>query len=497
MSSAPTKRDSVAKCGSQLPRLSQQPSRRFASAGDDCIAWAESIGWDEDEQRGFYELDEWQRFLIRGILSENRQAQLCALLVLILVPRQNGKNVVLEVIELYALFVLDLRYILHSAHLTETSADHMARLWEAIQSDDDLASRCKQTVAHGFEKIQRTDISCVIRFRTRSKKVGRGGSPRMVVFDEALYLTDLHVSAMLPSLSAQTMRPDPPILIYASSSPVEESEVLHRLRASILAGKMPDAFMAEWSIETPPADQNRMAAMSEACTAANVLAANPGANIRISVPWTLDTELGQMTLHDWCVERLGMVFEADGATSVLPALKWAAGARETVDVTEGRASLSVGRDGRSAAFGFAGMAADGRTHVEVTRHEHGTAWVVAHAKLVTVRRGPLLVDPRGPSAGLVLKLIEAGVEVEEVSTGDWVRACSAFQDDVINGQVTYLESNVELSAAVAGADIRTVGEGWAFSAKASSVDICPLESVVLASYGARQPAESYSFAVVL
>ena len=42
--------------------------------------------------------------------------------------------------------------------------------------------------------------------------------------------TDLQVQALLPSLSAQTMRGDPPILIYTSSAPVGESEVVHRLR---------------------------------------------------------------------------------------------------------------------------------------------------------------------------------------------------------------------------------------------------------------------------
>ena len=58
----PTKPALAATRGAQLPRLSQQPARAVASAGDDCIAWAESIGWDDDEGRGFYELDEWQKF---------------------------------------------------------------------------------------------------------------------------------------------------------------------------------------------------------------------------------------------------------------------------------------------------------------------------------------------------------------------------------------------------------------------------------------------------
>lgn len=482
--SAQMRHASGVRLGAQLPRLSQQPARAVASAGDDAIAWAESIGWDEDTQRGFYELDEWQKFCIRGILSEDRQANLCALICLLLVPRQNGKNVVLEVVELYALFVLDLRYILHSAHLTETSADHMARLWEAIQSDDDLASRSKQTVAHGFEKIERTDARCRIRFRTRSKKVGRGGSPEMAVFDEALYLTDMHLSALLPSLSAQTMRDDPPILVYASSAPVAESEVLHRVRRSILAGDMPDAFMAEWSVPVPPPGDERHAEMQQAVTADNVLAANPGANKRISVDYVLDTERPQMGLEEWCIERLGMVFEADSDEGVLPTDKLKACERDTIDAQEGRASLAVGPNGRWSSFGFA-SAADGIMSVEVTRHEMGTAWVVEHARAVTARRGPLVVDPKGTSSGMVAKLKAAGIPVEEITTTDLPKACSAFQDDVLNVQLRFPRLNVELVAAARCADVRTVGQGWAFAAKGSVVDITPLEAVVLAAWAAR------------
>jgi hypothetical protein len=480
------------RLGAQVPRLTQQPARAVGSAGDDCIAWAESIGWDDELGHGFYVLDEWQKFCIRGILSEDRGANLCALVCLLLVPRQNGKNVVLEVIELYALFVLDLRYILHSAHLTETSADHMARLLSAIESDDDLNSRTKVTVAHGFEKIERTDLRCRIRFRTRSKKVGRGGSPEMAVFDEALYLTDLHQSALLPSLSAQTMRADQPIIVYASSAPVAESEVLHRVRRSILAGEMPDAWMAEWSVPVPEAGDGRYAEMLAAVNADSVLDANPGANVRISVDYVLNTERPQMGLEEWCIERLGMVFEADSDEGVLPADKWAACAREGIEADEGRASLAVGPNGRWAAFGFASQM-DGTMCVEVTRHEPGTSWVIDHAKAVTARRGPLVVDPKGSSAGMVAKLRAAGVPLEELAAGDIPKACSAFQDDVLNVQLRYPRMNIELSAAVTGADVRPVGQGWAFTAKGSVVDITPLEAVVLAAWAARGQDETSGY----
>ena len=54
-----------------------------------------SIGWSVEAGRGFYVLDEWQKYCIRGILSEDSNARLCAFLVLLIVPRQNGKGAVL------------------------------------------------------------------------------------------------------------------------------------------------------------------------------------------------------------------------------------------------------------------------------------------------------------------------------------------------------------------------------------------------------------------
>ena len=133
------------RIGSQTPRLCQLAQRQVASAGDDAIEFAETIG------DGFYVLDEWQKFCIRGLLAEDAKARLCAGVGLILMPRQNGKNAVLEVIELYAFYVLNLPYILHTAHLQETTADHMARLWSAIESDEDLLSITKGAdLAHGL-----------------------------------------------------------------------------------------------------------------------------------------------------------------------------------------------------------------------------------------------------------------------------------------------------------------------------------------------------------
>jgi hypothetical protein len=468
----------VKRVGVQRPRLHQQPAGAVGSAGDDAIEWAESIGG------GFYQLDEWQRFCIRGLLSEDATARLCAEVALLIVARQNGKGTILEVVELYALFVLDLPLILHTAHLGETSADHMARLWAAICSDPELERQCRQVLAKGYEAIERRGFG-EIRFRTRSKKGGRGGSPQMVVFDEALFLTAQQQSAILPSLSAQTMRADRPLLIYASSAPIGESEVLHNVRSSVLRGEMPSAFMAEWSVDLPDTDGDLAAAIRAVMADPDSLyIANPGAGIRIDPEWCWTVERGQMTPETWCVERLGVVFTSDGDSGIIPKNNWAACRDLTSTVDSGRIALSVGPGGGWSAIGLAGERPDGSLHLEVVRHAVGTDWLVDAALAGTAEFGPLLVDPKGPTMAVLATLEAAGVEVEEMATGDVTRACAELQLDVKNCRARHLDQP-ELNAAVAGVDIRPVGEAWVFSARASSVDVCPLLAVTLAAHGAR------------
>ena len=74
----------------------------------------------------------------------------------------------------------------------------------------------------------------------------------------------------------------------------------------------------------------------------------------------------------------------------------------------------------------------------------------------------------------------------ELSGTEFVQACAALQDDLLNGRIRHLDQPA-LNSAVTGADIRTVGEAWAFSARASSVDISPLEAITLAASQCRNP----------
>ena len=501
-----------------MPRLHQAP-RRAVTLGDDAVAWAESIGWSPRKKRGFYKLDAWQKFCVRGILSEDANARLCASVCLLLVPRQNGKNVVLEVIELYAFFVMELRYILHTAHLAETSADHMDHLWDAIQSDKVLRSRCKRVVANGKERIYSTEGDepgvdevdedddenpkrRTIRFRTRSKKIGRGGSPQMAVFDEALHLTDRQQSGTLPSLSAQSAGPDKPILVYVSSAPVEadEAEVLLRIRAAVLAGDMPDAWFAEWSVELDESVDWDEALRRMIADKDGWFAANPGMPERISPDWVDAVERPTMSAEAFAVERLGLFIDAERSTSsVIP--NWGdLHVKGSSIASHGQWALAVSPlelGPQWASIGKAGATADGRQHVEWVDHRRGTHWIVQVCKehYETIKT-PIRVHANGPEGAFIDQLIAAGVKVDEVSSSDVSRATGAFvaaatgdPDEGVAPSLCHLDQP-SLNKAVRFAVLKNSSDGAVtWSQLKSTVEITPLKAVTVALGGVPEKVE--------
>ena len=463
--------------GHQRPRVQALPHRRAGSAGPDAVEFAESLG---------YELDDWQAWCIDGILSEDEGRRLCAMLCVLIMPRQNGKNVVIEVVELYAFYVLDWPAILHSAHRQDTSADHMARLRSVIEANPDLDEITDFREANGKEKIVRTDTRAEIRFVTRSKKIGRGKSPRLVVIDEALYVTDAQIDAMIPSMSAQSMRADKPILLYTSSAPVAESAVLQRLRLKAAQGG-PSTWMAAWSCE-PGLDVNDRSEWARA---------NPGLNVRISEEWIEEMELATMSVDGFLAERLGVVPLVDLESGELP--EWAA-CLDPHSSLIGTPSVAVdvAPDLSWSSVAVAGFRADGLMHVELVEHLEGTGSVVHIAAAVAATHGvPIYLDPRSPAGGLVADLARLGADVVEVGTLEYTKACALLKLAVRDGRLKH-RGQTSLDQAVMSAGVRSIGDAWAWGRRSSAADISPLVAVTLAvSAAMKGDGDEPAFAIVL
>lgn len=454
------------RIGSQRPRLSLAPHDAVSHAAEEVADLAESCG---------LVLDDWQRWCLEGMLSERHDGRWAASTSLLLLPRQNGKNSVLEALELAGLFLFGWQRMIHTAHLAKTAADHQLRMVALIKGNPELEKVCHFYNANGKEAIVRDDTGQRLEFITRGKKSARGGSPQLVVFDEALYLSDEQVNAILPSLSAQSMRAEgAPMMVYTSSAPLPESDVLHRVRNACIEGSLQNAFFAEWSCE-PGADPNDRD---------NWYAANPGLGIRISEEWIERNELPLMSPEGFAVERLGVVLGQDAGMSELPG--WPQCLDES-SVMTGKAAIAVdvAPDLSWFTIGVAGLRADSRCHVEVVdRFTSASDAVEALKKMHAAHRAPVHLDPRAAAGGLIPDLLAAKVPVVEVTTTDLVKACAHLKQ-LVNADQLRHRGQIPLDQAVYGAAVRAIGEGWAWTRRVSTVDISPLMTVTLAAWAAR------------
>jgi hypothetical protein len=88
------------------------------------------------------------------------------------VARQNGKGVVLQVVEGFCAFELHYPVVMHTAHEFPTSTEHQLRLTQFIQDAPALHARVKikggYVTANGQESIRLRDGSRII-FKARTR----------------------------------------------------------------------------------------------------------------------------------------------------------------------------------------------------------------------------------------------------------------------------------------------------------------------------------------
>lgn len=452
------------RTGAQRPRLLRLPADRTVSDGPDAVEFAASAGLF---------LDDWQAWVLTEALMWRSDGRWSAFEVCLLVPRQNGKGAILEALELYHLFVLGTRLIVHSAHEFKTAREHFFRIKSLIENSPELKSQVKHIYeANGAESIVLKNDGR-LKFAARSKGSGRGFSGDLIVLDEAYELPEAAIGAMGPTLSAM---PNPQVW-YTSSAPHADSHVLHGVRKRGLEGKSSRLFLAEWSNE-PDVDPEDLDALASA---------NPGYPHRLT-PDNLEAEREMMRgLGDeYLRERLGVPSEEDSSAGVFPPGAWPGCEDESSTIAQGRRiALDVSPEMTWSSFAGAGIRADGLAHIELIKRQTGTGWVVAQAVEYAQKWGPLVIDPRGPSSALIEDLRKANVPLEEVPDGLFPKACALLQERVIAGTVRHI-GQPPLDAAVAGAQIRTVGDSWRWSRATSTVDISPLVACTLAIHAAAQ-----------
>lgn len=492
----------------QEPFILHRPPDIVSTSGVEVVEFAAHCG---------IRLDPWQEFCVMNALSEapavmsrgsgvgSDDAELtwAPFEVGIVTPRQNGKNFVLEAIQLASLYLFGDETLVHSAHQFPTSVEHFNRLKFLLEETPELSkllySRDRSFVTSNGKEHIRLNTGQRVLFKARYRGASRGFVGDKVFMDEAFDIDPTAMGAAIPVLST---RPGAQVY-YTSSAPHESSRVLHAVRSRARKGDPFDRlFYAEWGnepsvLDLESGDPEFMAAIrraNPAVAAGRISEAYIAQEIRT---FSGDPEL----VDEHRRERLGVASVPPASnTGPIPLEVWEAlvdaKSRPAPDVPVSLAfDVSPERDW--ASFALAGRRVDGLGHVELRNSGDGgrlpgTEWVVARAAELARGHGtPIRIAKGSPGASFADAFTVAGVPVEMVSTGEYAAACGRLVDATRgeHPELRHLGEPTVARALVAAATKPTQDGAWSWSRRSSTGDITPLTSITLAWGAIDRPVE--------
>lgn len=239
--------------------------------------WLSSVGRDVVEIAGscglFY--DPWQCLALEEMLGRTTLdpwaagSRWATPEVGLVIPRQNGKDAILEGICLASLFLWRESFV-HSAHQFKTTKKAFLRLRALILRNPDLRRELLQPIEgkgittgvgnEGIHLAGHMDNGDPLEgmYVARSGGSGRGFTVPRVIYNEAWELDDDSIAAQTP---AQATLPDPQT-IYVTTAPDKEkhhnAKVIGQLRVRARSGGDPDLCWLEWSAaaDASPGDKS-------------------------------------------------------------------------------------------------------------------------------------------------------------------------------------------------------------------------------------------------
>lgn len=425
--------------------------------------------------------DPWQADIVECSLARGANGRFAAATVKVAVARQNGKNAVLEVRELFGMVVLGEKF-LHTAHEVKTARKAFRRIasfFENARQYPELAELVLDIrKTNGQEAILLTNGGS-IEFIARSKGSGRGFTVDVLVCDEDQDLTDDELAALLPTISAAPLGNPQVILTGTPPDPdlpdAAKGEVARRVRYDAIESNDPNLCCFDFGVPDgplPDVDDRNLWRQT-----------NPALGTRLNIA-EVERERKLMAPEKFARERLGWWGNPEGAgKGAIDMAAWARLSNPTA-TPPARAVvvIYVSPDRRGASLGVAGDGAEGRTLGMVQTYAAPNKVPAAVAALRKNRNISEVVLHAGTAAESLRPELDAlGVEYTILPRLELAKACGWFQSAVDDAKVEHV-SQQELDIAAANTRTRVTGEAETWDRKSTRIDITPLVAVAAATH---------------
>jgi hypothetical protein len=409
----------------------------------------------------------WQQ-LVADVGLEMEDGRMCYREVILSVPRQSGKTVLLFAIEVdRGLMWAEPQRVIYTA---QTGADARKKILE------DQFPIIEHSPLFGMVKhMHRAAGSESVLFKTGSRvgvaassaESGHGFTVDLGVLDECWNdQDDRREQAMLPAMST---RPNAQLLL-ASTMGTDASIYLNRKveagRHAAVLDKGSGIAYFEWSI---PVDAE---------------IDNP------DVWWEYMPALGWTISEGAVAHAFQTMEEAEFRRAygnqptkgkhdqVIPMAFWEAVCVSGAEVDRS-SPVVFGLDVLPDRTAGAIVASDGEI-VELVDHRSGVGWMVERCQeLAQSWNGEFAVDGGGPAASIASDLEAVGLTVYRMANPDVIAGCAAMYDAIADHRVT-VRTSPALDEAIAGLAKRPVGDRFVWSRSTSLSDITPFMAGTLA-----------------
>lgn len=466
--------------GVQTPALRRLPKTVRAGAfshGHRAIAISELAG---------RQVIPWQKGALIDIQTVGDDGLWAASEAAIIASRQNGKNGIVESLELDWMTAEPGVRIAHTAHEFKTAMKSLNKLEALIKglpgADADPGPRNSILKAvrrsHGEEGIYFHNGS-YCEFSTRTKSAGRGTSYDRLIIDEAMIYTPESQAALEPLVNTA---PNGQI-IYTGSAPddsMEYAQAWADLYHRALENNDEDALCYLGWLCGPDADPDDRAEWAKS---------NPSIGYLISER-TIAARRRSMrsNVQKFLCEYMSVGIwpkAEEGPKAVIDKDQWSSMENPAPDLV-GPIAIAVdrSRDGRWWAIAAAQRTTDGRIHLEIGYFQTASnSDVVAYLVNLVAAWDPcaLVIDTKSPAKVLQPLLIAAGIEPIMGTAPNMVAACQGFFDDATDSKLCHTNQPA-LTDALEGAGQRTLPAGdWAWT-PLGDVVISPLVAATLARW---------------